>query len=83
MLSQKELIKALLTNLCTWNWDVYSKFPIDQDTGEALVKGVQEFEANVMPAICDEYCKYPGICKTQDALDDICSRCPLDNMRGK
>lgn len=38
MLNQKELVDALMINLSNWNWDIYSKFPIDQDTGKALVE---------------------------------------------
>lgn len=37
MLSDKELVEALIVNLSSWDWELISKFPIDQKTGEALV----------------------------------------------
>lgn len=38
MLNEEELVLALINNLSTWDWEVFSKFPIDEDTGKALVK---------------------------------------------
>ena len=38
MLTREELVSALVTNLDGWDWDIYSKFPVDMDTGRALVK---------------------------------------------
>ena len=37
MLTDKELVEALIVNLSSWDWELISKFPIDQKTGEALV----------------------------------------------
>ena len=32
-------------------------------------------------AICDEYCKYRGICgENQELLDEECDRCPLNRL---
>lgn len=39
----------------------------------------QELEA-MRQVFCDEYCKYPLICKTQEKLDDICDECPLSKL---
>lgn len=30
--------------------------------------------------MCDDYCKYPGEIKDVDALDNICSECPLNEL---
>lgn len=38
MLSDKELVEALITNIEGWSWSVYRDFKIDEDTGKALVK---------------------------------------------
>lgn len=37
MLENRELVNALIVNLINWDWDIFSKFEIDQETGEALV----------------------------------------------
>ena len=37
MLSDKELVEALIVNLSSWDWTIESKFGIDQKTGEPLV----------------------------------------------
>ena len=29
---------------------------------------------------CDEYCKYPGRCRSQADMDQICDRCKLAKM---
>ena len=29
---------------------------------------------------CDEYCKYPQQCRTQEDMDQICDRCKLANL---
>ena len=29
---------------------------------------------------CDNYCKYPLICKTQDEMDGICEECLLSKL---
>ena len=26
---------------------------------------------------CDNYCKYPYVCKTQDELDEVCEQCVM------
>lgn len=39
----------------------------------------QELEA-IRQVFCDEYCKYPLICKTQDEMDGICEECPLSKL---
>ena len=38
MLTDRELVEALIVNLTNWDWDINSNFGIDQKTGEALVK---------------------------------------------
>lgn len=37
MLTDRELVEALIVNLSSWDWTIESKFGIDQKTGEALV----------------------------------------------
>lgn len=38
MLSNKELVMALIINLEEWDWDINSKYSIDEKTAMALVK---------------------------------------------
>lgn len=38
MLTDKELVEALIVNLRSWDWELYSKFGIDKKTGDALVE---------------------------------------------
>lgn len=38
MLSDKELVMALIINLEGWDWDINSTFKIDEETAKALVK---------------------------------------------
>ena len=35
---------------------------------------------DVTEQICDKYCKYPSQPGTQEELDDICDKCPLNNI---
>lgn len=37
----------------------------------------------VIEAICDDYCKMPDICETQERLDRHCAECPLNNLQFK
>ena len=30
--------------------------------------------------LCDKYCKYPDLTSDQDALDEICMKCPLNQI---
>lgn len=34
----------------------------------------------VKTEMCDEYCKYPHTCETEEELYAICEECPLDNL---
>ncbi len=45
MLENRELVNALIVNLINWDWDIFSKFEIDQETGEALVDEYQRLKA--------------------------------------
>ena len=38
MLTDKELVEALIVNLASWDWDICAKFGIDKKTGDALVE---------------------------------------------
>ncbi len=29
---------------------------------------------------CDKYCKYPCVMKDQDELDEICAKCPMNDL---
>ena len=31
--------------------------------------------------ICDEYCKWPFITETQADLNEICEKCPMNNLK--
>lgn len=35
----------------------------------------------VIEAICDDYCKMPDICETQERLNRHCTECPLNNIK--
>ena len=51
-----------------------------------LLPGAMEKLAKIedmddIPQICcDEYCKYPQQCRTQEDMDQICDRCKLAKM---
>lgn len=45
MLSKKELVSALITNLKSWDWELFCKFSIDKATADALIEEVTELEA--------------------------------------
>jgi hypothetical protein len=45
MLTDRELVEALIVNLSSWDWTIESKFGIDQKTGEALVDEYQRLKA--------------------------------------
>lgn len=45
MLTNSEMVEALIVNLKNWDWEINSKFVIDQTTGEALVKEYQRLKA--------------------------------------
>ena len=34
----------------------------------------------IVEKMCDEYCKLPDICETQERLDRHCAECPLNNV---
>lgn len=38
MLDNEELVLALINNLSEWDWYLFPKFSIDQDTAKALIK---------------------------------------------
>ena len=53
---------------------------------KALIPGAMEKLAKIedmdyIPEVCcDEYCKYPGRCRSQDETDQICDRCKLAEL---
>lgn len=44
-----------------------------------LVERIEE----VKTEMCDEYCKHPNQCESEEALYAICERCPLDTLGGR
>ena len=38
MLTEEELVLALVNNLAEWDFELFPKFPIDEETGKALIK---------------------------------------------
>ena len=47
----------------------------------AMEKLARIEDMNHIPEICcDEYCKYPGQCRTQEDMDQICDRCKLAGL---
>ena len=53
---------------------------------KALIPGAMEKLAKIedmdrIPEICcDEYCKYPARCRSQDEMDQICDECKLSGL---
>lgn len=47
MLTNKELVEALIVNLKDWDWDINSKFDIDQKTGTALIDVYTRMKAEI------------------------------------
>ena len=47
MLTDRELVEALIVNLKDWNWDINSKFDIDQKTGAALIEIYNRMKADL------------------------------------
>ena len=37
---------------------------------------------NAERELCDHYCRYPGLCATDEELHDKCDRCPLTKKIG-
>ncbi|MBR2550590.1 MAG: hypothetical protein IKE92_11365 [Clostridiales bacterium] len=37
----------------------------------------------MLEKMCDDYCKMPDICETQERLDRHCAECPLNNFPKK
>lgn len=38
MLNNEELTLALINNLAEWDWDLFPKFRVDEQTAKALIK---------------------------------------------
>ena len=49
MLSDKELVEALIVNLSSWDWSLFSKFSIDQATAEALINEIKRLRESLHP----------------------------------
>ena len=91
MLSDDELVKAMMVNLKSWNWDINSKFGIDETSAKALI-AMQEKRENTKSDICDMYCKYPQLVHEQWLREEFeedrdeyliehhCNDCPLAYM---
>ena len=48
---------------------------------QSMEKLAKSEDMDRIPEICcDEYCKYPQQCKTQEDMDQICDRCKLAKM---
>ena len=45
-----------------------------------LIKIDKERLNAVIEKMCDDYCKLPDICPTQERLDRHCAECPLNNV---
>ena len=52
-------------------------------TKGAAAKLAKIEDMNHIPEICcDEYCKYPGRCRSQAEMDQICDGCKLAKLFG-
>ena len=52
MLTDIELVEALIVNLSSWDWTIESKFGIDQKTGEALVSEFRKLKKGMPDLDC-------------------------------
>lgn len=48
-----------------------------------LIKIEKNELTEVIEKICDDYCKMPDICTTQERLNRHCQECPLNNLQYK
>lgn len=48
-----------------------------------LIKIEKNELTEVIEKICDDYCKMPDICATQERLNRHCQECPLNNLQYK
>lgn len=46
-----------------------------------LIKIDKERLNAVIEKMCDDYCKLPDICPTQERLNRHCAECPLNNLQ--
>lgn len=44
MLTDKERVSALLINLDDWSWDLFPKYVIDKETGDALIAEIKRYQ---------------------------------------
>ena len=48
---------------------------------QAMKKLAKIEDMDRIPEICcDEYCKYPGQCRSQTEMDQVCERCKLAEL---
>lgn len=47
---------------------------------KCLTEIVEEIIEEVSVKICDDYCKYPNMCRKEDDLLKICDECPLNKL---
>ena len=47
MLTDSEMVEALIVNLKGWDWDINTKYGIDQATSEALIKEYQRLKGKI------------------------------------
>ena len=48
MLTDKELVEALIVNLRSWDWEINAKFGIDKKTGDALVEEYKKLKREAL-----------------------------------
>ena len=46
---------------------------------DGVYSGIEDMDY-IPEVCCDEYCKYPQQCRTQEDMDQICDRCKLAKM---
>ena len=47
---------------------------------KCLTEIVEEIIEEVIVKMCDDYCKYPNMCRKEDDLMKICDECPLNKL---
>lgn len=45
-----------------------------------MEKSVREIIQEVINDVCDNLCKFPSICKTEEELMEHCDECPLNKL---
>lgn len=54
----------------------------EMEVSEDYTDTVVSILTDVTRDLCDHYCKYPGVCATDEELHDRCAECPITRRFG-